>query len=100
VHDAHFVDATLGDGLSFRAMMDAMKSDSFVSTQTHATGSGDTDPTVAYYRKPGMLITPQSRTWIDIRLKEKLRVHGEVDLGLKRFSYPGLTLKQLGFPNH
>jgi hypothetical protein len=101
VHDARFFDGTLDDGVSFRAMMAAMKSDSFASTQRNAAaGRGNTDPTIAYNRKPGMLLTDQSRAWIDERLENKLRTLGEIDLSKKRFAPPGLPLGKLGYPQH
>lgn len=101
VHDARFIDGTLDDGVSFRAMMEAMKSDSFASTQRHAAaGKGNTDPTIAYNRKPGMVLTDRSRAWIDERLEEKLRCLGEIDLSQKRFAPPGLPLGKLGHSEH
>lgn len=101
VHDARFLDGTLDDGVSFRAMMAAMKSDSFASTQRHAAaGKGNVDPTIAYNRKPGMMLTDRSRAWIDERLEDKLRTLGEIDLSKKRFAPPGLPLGKLGYPQH
>jgi hypothetical protein len=101
VHDARFVDGTLDDGVSFRAMMEAMKSDSFASTQRHAAaGKGNTDPTIAYNRKPGMLLSDRSRAWIDERLEEKLRRLGEIDLSQTRFAPPGLPLGKLSHFEH
>lgn len=101
VHDARFFDGTLDDGVSFRAMMDALKSDSFASTQRHAAaGKGNTDPTIAYNRKPGMVLTDRSRAWIDERLEEKLRTFGEIDLSQKRFAPPGIPLGKLGYSEH
>jgi hypothetical protein len=98
VHDARFLDGKLDDGVSFRAMMSAMKSDSFASTQRNAAaGKGNIDPTVAYNRKPGMLLSDRSRAWIDERLEEKLRTLGEIDLSKKRFAPPGLPLGKLGY---
>jgi hypothetical protein len=101
VHVARFLDGTLDDGVSFRAMMAAMKSDSFASTQRHAAaGKGNIDPTIAYNRKPGMVLTDRSRAWIDERLENKLRILGEIDLSKKRFAPPGLPLGKLGYPQH
>ncbi len=101
VHDARFLNGTLGDGVSFRAMMAEMKSDSFASTQRNAAaGRGNIDPTIAYNRKPGMVLTDRSRAWIDERLEDKLRNLGEIDLSKKRFAPPGLSLGKLGYPQH
>lgn len=101
VHDGRFVDATLEQGVSFRDMMAAMGSDSFASTQRNAIGrAGNTDPTLSYLRKPGMLLTDQSRAWLDERLEAALHLHGEVDLSGRRYAPPGLPLETNGYPGH
>lgn len=87
VHDAQFVNATLGDGVSFRQMMEELESDSFMSTQKNAAkGSGNTDPTASYFRKAHMLLTSDARVWVDEQLEPLFRQFGEVNLSEKRFA--------------
>lgn len=89
VHDGRFVDATLADGISMAEMLHALGADAFASTQRHAhANSGNTDPFASYGRKAHMLLTDQSRAWIDERLDAALRRHGEVDLARHRFQPP------------
>ncbi|MEZ6081222.1 MAG: hypothetical protein R3C56_37805 [Pirellulaceae bacterium] len=45
VHHAEFVAASLANGISLNALMDALKSDAFLPTQRNAArGEGNTDP--------------------------------------------------------
>ncbi|MGQ0588667.1 MAG: phospholipase D family protein [Sphingosinicella sp.] len=89
VHDAHFVDAELGVGISMAEMLSALGADAWRSTQDNArAGRGNTDPFLSYLRKPGMQLTDISRKWIDRRLQRLLRTHGEVDLTRRRFRAP------------
>lgn len=89
VHDAHFVEAELGVGISMAEMLRALGSDAWRSTQENArAGRGNTDPFASYLRKPGMQLTDISRAWIDQRLQRLLRRHGEVDLTERRFRGP------------
>jgi hypothetical protein len=89
VHGGRFVNAELGVGVSMYEMMDALGADSFRSTSDNArSGWGNTDPRLSYLRKPGMQLTDRSRAWIDARLEELFRLHGEVDLTPRRFRPP------------
>ena len=86
VHDAHFVDAQLGVGVSMAEMLRALGSDAWRSTQDNVRhGHGNIDPFASYLRKPGMQLTDISRRWIHARLERLLQVHGEVDLTKRRF---------------
>jgi hypothetical protein len=86
VHGGRFVNATLAEGVSFRDMLASLGSDAFRSTQRNAEhGVGNTDPTLSYLRKAHMLLTDRSRAWIEARLEEALRLHGEVDLASREF---------------
>jgi len=89
IHDGRFIDGTLADGVSMTEMMEELGSDAFASTQRNAVRrSGNTDPFASYGRKAHMLLTDQSRAWIEDRLTEALRRHGEVDLTEERFQPP------------
>ena len=86
VHDAHFIDAELGVGVSMAEMLTALGADAWRSThENHRSGGGNTDPFLSYLRKPGMQLTDVSRAWVHRRLQKLLRTHGEVDLTLRRF---------------
>lgn len=89
VHSARFVNAELGDGISMLQMMSELGVDSFKSTQRNSqVGMGNTDPHLAYLRKPGMLLTDVSREWINRRLDGLFRSHGQVSLSHDRFRQP------------
>jgi hypothetical protein len=89
VHDGHFVDAELGEGISMAEMLSALGADAWRSTQENALARrGNTDPFLSYLRKPGMQLTDVSRAWIDQRLRRLLRKHGEVDLLHRQFRAP------------
>jgi hypothetical protein len=73
-----------------RRSQNALGADSFAATQENArVGRGNLDPRRAYLRKPGMRLTDQSGDWVDERLEELFRLHGEVDLAGARFRAPG-----------
>jgi len=79
VHDAEFVDGTLGDGVSLFEMFDALEEKSFESTQQNANnGEGNTDPRRAYWRQAHVRLTIKSRDWLAERLQEALSNHGAV----------------------
>ena len=89
VHDGHFLNATLADGIPMSEMMTALGADAFDSTQRNASGkSGNTDPFASYGRKAHMRLTDRSRAWIEDRLKAALRQHGEINLSEERFQPP------------
>ncbi|RUU33671.1 hypothetical protein EOC93_28160 [Mesorhizobium sp. M6A.T.Ce.TU.002.03.1.1] len=86
MHDAHFLDAELGVGVSMAEMLSALGPDAWRSMQENVrSGRGNTDPFASYLRKPGMQLTDLSREWIHKRLERLLRTHGEVDLTTRRF---------------
>lgn len=90
VHDAEFVTGTLANGVSLYEMMDAVKSDSFVSTQRHAAeGQGNTDPRRAYMQKPAVELTDQGFAWLSERLEAAFALHGKI---------PGEELAKLDWP--
>lgn len=89
VHDGRFIDGALDCGISFHEMMRALGPDSFASTQRNLReGSGNTNPFESYNRKAHMMLTAQSRAWLDERLEAALLLHGEVDLAPSRFRPP------------
>ena len=89
VHDGHFLNGTLADGISMSEMMTALGADAFDSTQRNARDkSGNTDPFASYGRKAHMRLTDRSRAWIASRLEAAFRRHGEIDLAEERFQPP------------
>jgi hypothetical protein len=89
VHEGRFLDGTLEDGIPMSEMLTALGPDAFASTQRNAERkAGNTDPFASYGRKAHMLLTDQSRAWIENRLEAALRRHGEIDLTKDRFQPP------------
>lgn len=79
VHDAEFVSGALENGVSLNALMDALKADSFASTQRNlAAGEGNTEPRRAYRQQPHVELSPQGLSWLSERLEEALVSHGRV----------------------
>ena len=79
VHDAEFVSGAMENGVSLNELMDALKADSFASTQRNlAAGAGNTDPRRAYRQQPDVELSPQGLSWLSERLEEALLSHGRV----------------------
>lgn len=89
VHSGRFIDGTLDCGVSFYEMMRELGPDSFASTQRNLrNGYGNINPFESYNRKAHMLLTKESRAWLDERLEAALLLQGEVNLAPKRFRPP------------
>lgn len=79
VHHAEFVAGTIANGISLNELMDALGSDSFASTQRHATcGTGNTNPRRAIMRKAAVELSSQAIAWLDRRLQAAFDAHGRV----------------------
>ena len=79
VHHAEFVAGTIANGISLNELMDALGSDSFASTQRHATcGTGNTAPWLAYRQQPAVELSPQGISWLGERLQAAFDAHGRV----------------------
>ncbi len=80
VHSAEFVAGTLRNGVRLSALMDALQSDSFVSTQRNhkARAGGNTDPRRAMMQKAHMQLTRQAFAWVESRLREAFERHGKL----------------------
>ena len=77
VRHAQFVAGTLENGIRLSELMDTLKADSFISTQTNARdGSGNTDPRTACRQKAAMPLTKQSFAWLNQRLAQAFAKHG------------------------
>lgn len=79
IHNAEFVAGTLANGISLNDLMDALKSDAFMSTQRNTLkGAGNTDPRRAIMRKAAVQLTLEASVWLNERLQEAFRLHGKL----------------------
>ena len=79
VHNAEFVDGTIANGVSLNELMDALKVDSFASTQRNAAcGEGNTNPRRAYSQQPAVELSPEGLSWLGDRLEAAFEAHGKV----------------------
>lgn len=79
VHHPEFVNGRLGDGVSLNALMGALGSDAFASTQRNAAaGVGNTDPRRALRQQAAVRLTPQSTRWLNEALQGAFTRHGVV----------------------
>lgn len=81
VHDSEFVSGTLKNGVSLGAMMRALGTDSFASTQRRAAaGETDIDPRRSVWQQAQMELTRESYRWIAARLEAAIARHGRLSL--------------------
>ncbi len=79
VHHAEFVAGTLRNGIRLSALMDELKSDSFISTQEHARrGDGNTDPRQAFRQQASVQLTKEAFAWLNQRLEIAFAKHGKL----------------------
>lgn len=79
VHDAEFVNGTLGDGISLNELMNELGANAFASTKRHhEASSGNTNPRTAYAQQAHVELTPEAAAWLNNRLDEALELHGEI----------------------
>ncbi|ROZ76103.1 phospholipase D family protein [Ramlibacter sp. WS9] len=77
VHHAEFVAGSIGNGVSLSALIEALGSDSFVSTQRNAAlGTGNTSPTRALMQKAHVQLTQQAFRWLDARIEACFEAYG------------------------
>jgi hypothetical protein len=77
VYGAEFLDCTLGDGVSFYELLDALGPRGLATTSDHlAAGSGNTDPRRAYNRQPAVRLSAEGAGWIAHRLQRGFERHG------------------------
>ena len=87
-----FIADSLANGVSLNELMDALKADSFASTQRHARkGTGNTDPRRAYRQQAAVELSPQSAAWLDERLEQAFAKHGRLPPGkLEKLDWPSI----------
>ena len=90
VENAEFVGGNLANGVSLKKLMEALKADSYASTQRHARkGEGNREPRRAYMRQAAVELSPQGAAWLDERLERAFAKYG---------SLAPSTLEQLDWP--
>ncbi len=91
VHRAEFVAGEMRNGVSLNALMDALGSDAFRSTQRNArAGNGrNTNPRKAYMQQPAVLLTDEAAAWLTTRLEASFTLHGRIPAdALDRLDWP------------
>ena len=90
VDDAEFVAGTLENGVSLEDMMEALGTDSFVTTQQRAeAGETDINVRLSVRRQPAMRLTHQAQSWLKERLQAAFDRHGKI---------PRSTIRDLDWP--
>jgi HKD family nuclease len=90
VHHPEFVDGTLEDGISLDALMSALGSNSFASTQRNAKrGRGNTDPRQSIRQHASVELSKQAAAWLTKRLERAFEEHGKLSEGqLDKLDWP------------
>lgn len=79
VHDAKFVDGSLGDGVPLSELMDELGAHAFASTKRHLdAGAGNINPRTAFAQQAHVELTPQAIAWLNSRLDQCFAVHGKI----------------------
>lgn len=79
VYDSLFVRGTMENGVSFSAMMDDLKFNSFASTQRRAAqGEKNINPRTSYMRQPHVELSKEGFDWINCRLEESFEKYGVI----------------------
>jgi len=79
VHDAHFIDGCLDDGISMYELMEKFGHKSFVSTlRNKLIGVGNINPRTAYSQQPAVELTEESADWLMGELNSKLDYLGQI----------------------
>ena len=90
VHNAEFVAGTLANGVSLAEMMEALGTDSFVTTQQRvARGTVNVDPALSVRRQAAVRLSPQGRDWLNERLQAAFDRNGTI---------PETTVRGLDWP--
>ncbi len=94
VHHAEFVAGTLNNGISLSALMEELKSDSFISTQHNARkGSGNTDPRSAYRQQAQVQLTKEASACLNHRIELAFAEHGKLTpADLETLDWPKVQL--------
>lgn len=91
VHHAEFVAGELRNGVSLNALMDALGSDAFRTTQDNARSSngGNVNPRKAYMQQPAVRLSQEAASCLTRRLQEAFTLHGRLPTDdLDRLDWP------------
>ena len=81
VHHAEFVAGTMENGVSLAELMDTLGSDSFATTQRHASrGHGNTNPRRSLMQQPAVRLSHDGLEWLNSRLQDAFDLHGRVPI--------------------
>ena len=90
VDDAEFVAGTLENGVSLEDMMQALGTDSFVTTQQRAqAGETDINVRLSLRQHPHVRLARQAQRWLNGRLQAAFDTHGTI---------PKRTIRDLDWP--
>ena len=79
VHDAEFVAGTLKNGVSLEDMMEALGTDSFVTTQQRAAqGETNINVRLSVRQQPAVRLTHQAQNWLNERLQVAFDRYGTI----------------------
>ena len=100
VHHAEFVAGTLNNGIKLSALMDQLKSNSFISTQENAqAGIGNSDPRSACRQKAAMPLTKEAFHWLNDRLEQAFVKQGKLTPAeLETLDWPATTFQTVPLP--
>lgn len=79
VHDAHFINGTLKDGVSMNELMEKFGYNSFVSTlRNKIKGDGNINPRKAYMQQASVELTEDAASWLKDVIDTKLFYYGQI----------------------
>jgi hypothetical protein len=79
VHDAEFIDGTLGNGISLSELMDDLGANAFASTKRNLeAGVGNTNPRTAYAQQAQVELSPAAIGWLNSRFDQTLKRFGRI----------------------
>jgi hypothetical protein len=80
VHHGEFVAGELHNGVSLNALMDALGSDAFASTQHNARSQngGNTNQRRAFRQHPAVRLTDEATAWLTAAIQQAFALHGRV----------------------
>ena len=77
VHHTEFLDATLGESVSFNELMNELQEQAFATTQANAArGIGNINPRRTYMRQAAVRLSPQGVEWLNKKLDAAIARHG------------------------
>jgi hypothetical protein len=79
VHHAEFVAGRLSNGVSLRALIDALGTDAFASTQARAArGESGINPRMSVRQQPAVRLSSEGAAWLSAQLDKAFFLHGRV----------------------